>query len=211
LLLAAEPSPTRPVGRPPRDVPQGEATRQRIHRVAVELFAQRGYHGTGVAEIGKAAGVRQGALYYHIGSKEELLFQVLKAHVQESLRGELAIASSALPPAEKLKKLIAHHVSTIAKRRADVVVYLREQDKLTGERAQELQGLRAEVETLWRRVLREGAESGAFRPTDQIEVNGLLGMVNFVFYWYRPDGSMAPDEIAERFFALSLRGIHQPR
>ena len=42
---------------------------------------------------------------------------------------------------------------------------------------------------------------------DQIDVNGLLGMVNFVFYWYRPGGPMAPEEIAERFFELTLHGV----
>jgi len=208
--VAAEPSQSRPVGRPPRDVPQGEATRHRIQRVAVGLFAKQGYDGTGVAEIGRVAGVRQGALYYHIGSKEELLFQVLKAHVEESLQGEQAIVASDLDPAEKLRKLLTHHVATIAKRRAEVVVYLRDQDKLTGERARSLQRLRNEVESLWWRVFREGAEAGVFRPVDRVEVNGLLGMVNFVFYWYRADGQLGPEDIAERFYTLTLHGIHQP-
>ena len=199
----------RSVGRPPKEVPQGEATRKRIHEVAVRLFAERGYHGTGVAEIGRAAGVRQGALYYHIGSKEELLFEVLKRHVAESLRGESAIVDGDRPPAEKLRLLITHHVATIAERRDDVVIYLREQDKLTGQRADELQRLREEVESVWWRVLQEGMAAGVFRPVERVEVNGLLGLANSVFYWYRPSGPLEPEEIAERFFALAAHGIQE--
>ena len=182
-------------------------TRQRIHRVAVELFAEKGYHGTGVAEIGRAAGVRQGALYYHIGSKEELLFQVLKVHVEESLRGESAVVAGDLPPERKLEELIAHHVRTIAEHRDEVVIYLRDAGNLSGDRARELQRLRDEVEELWRQVLAEGVHAGVFRPVDQIEVNGLLGLVNTVYLWYRAAGRFAPGEIAGRFFALAFEGI----
>jgi AcrR family transcriptional regulator len=198
---------TRPVGRPPREVPQGDATRQRIVESAVELFAELGYHETGVAEIGRRAGVRQGALYYHIGSKEQLLYDVLRKHVEESLRGESAIAATDLPPEEKLARLIRHHVATVADRRAEVGIFLREQRHLTGGRARELQRLRDTVDGIWRDVLAEGVATGAFRPVDQIEVNGLLGMVNTVFLWYRPDGPMTPGQIAERFVALAVDGL----
>ncbi|MBN7300186.1 TetR family transcriptional regulator, partial [Mycobacteroides abscessus] len=53
-------------GRPPASDGDAAATRQRIMEVATDLFAEKGFHATGVAEIGSAAGVRGGALYYHI-------------------------------------------------------------------------------------------------------------------------------------------------
>lgn len=204
--MAAGPS-TRPAGRPPKDVPQGDVTRRRIREVATELFAETGYHSTGTAEIGRRAGVRQGALYYHIGSKEELLYEVLKTHVEETLRGEQAIAALDLPAEDKLERLITHQVTTIARRRDEVAIYLRERQHLTGQRADDLQQLRDEVEQIWRTVVAEGVASGAFRHVDHIEINGLLGMVNMVFYWYRPDGELGPEDIARRFVDLALRGI----
>ena len=65
-------------------------------RVAAQLFAEKGYHGTGVAEIGEMAGLQRGALYYHIGSKEDLLLVLLRRHVEESLEGEERIAGEKL-------------------------------------------------------------------------------------------------------------------
>lgn len=205
-MLAAGPS-ARPVGRPPKDVPQGDSTRRRIREVATELFAQSGYHSTGTAEIGRRAGVQQGALYYHIGSKEELLFEVLKSHVEETLRGDQTIAALDLPPTRKLEQLITHQVITIAHRRDEVAIYLRERQHLTGQRAEDLQVLRDAVEQIWRDVFAEGVADGSFRNVDHIEINGLLGMINMVFYWYRPDGRLDPEDIARRFVDLTMRGI----
>jgi AcrR family transcriptional regulator len=55
-------------------------TRERLLRAAAEVFAERGYDGTRVADIAAAAGVSNGALYAHFGSKAELLVAALRAH-----------------------------------------------------------------------------------------------------------------------------------
>ena len=198
---------TRPVGRPPKGVPQGKETRRRIVEVATELFGAHGYHGTGMAEICRLAGVRSGALYYHIGSKEELLYDVLKDHVEESLRGEAAIVAEDIPTERKLERLITHHVAVIVHRRTEVAIFLHDQHRLTRDRAIELQRLRDEVEGLWRSVIAAGVADRTFRAVDGIEVNGLLGMINNVYYWYRPDGDMTPEAIGQRFVTLALRGL----
>jgi AcrR family transcriptional regulator len=52
-----------------------------VRRIAAELFARQGYHATTVAEIGAAAGLGKGALYHHIGSKQQLLFAISSEHV----------------------------------------------------------------------------------------------------------------------------------
>jgi TetR/AcrR family transcriptional regulator, cholesterol catabolism regulator len=198
---------TRPVGRPPREVPQGEVTRVRILEVAVELFAELGYHGTGVAEIAARAGVRQGALYYHIGSKEQLLYDVIRAHVDASLQGETAIAASDLSPDAKLAELIRHHVSIMIGKRDEVGIFMREAQHLTGGRAADLQRLRDEVDAIWRDTITEGVRSGVFRAADRVEINALLGMANTVALWYRPDGPLPPERIAERIVGLALDSI----
>ncbi|MEU1391684.1 MULTISPECIES: TetR/AcrR family transcriptional regulator [unclassified Nonomuraea] len=60
-------------------------TRQRLLRAAAEAFAERGYDGTRVADIAAAAGVSNGALYAHFGSKAELLVAALRAHGRRGL------------------------------------------------------------------------------------------------------------------------------
>lgn len=189
--------------------PQGPArdTRERVLAIAARLFAEKGYHGTGVAEIGAAAGLQRGALYYHIGSKEDLLLVLLLRHVEESLEGEERIAAMDIAPAEKLRLLLRHHVQTAVQRSAESTIYMRDVSVLSGERAKQLQTVRERVENLWAAVLREGEETGVFRHSDSVIVNGLLSFANFTFLWYRRRGRLSPEEVADRYAELLLDGL----
>lgn len=60
-------------------------TRDRLLRAAADVFARRGYDGTRVADIAAEAGVSNGALYAHFGSKSELLVAALRKHVPHRL------------------------------------------------------------------------------------------------------------------------------
>lgn len=174
---------------------------------AIDLFSQNGFHGTGVAEIGKAVGLGSGALYYHMGSKEELLWDVLRTHIEEALVEAEAIAGADYAPVEKLRLLIQDHVRTIAAHQREVAIYIRDGDALTGERATQLQELRDRVQAAWQHVLTEGYQAGQFHTDDHVVVNGLLGMVNMVYRWYRPEGKDTPEEIASKFSETIVSGL----
>lgn len=194
----------RTAGRPPNG--EGD-TRERVLQIAAQLFAEKGYHGSGVAEIGEIAGLQRGALYYHIGSKEDLLLVLLQRHVEESLEGEERILASDLDPAQKLRELLRHHVRTATERRAEATIYMRDVGALSGARARQLQALRERVEQVWRSVVEEGEAAGIFRKSDPVIINGLLSFANFVFMWYRPGGRLTPDEIADQYANVLLDGL----
>jgi AcrR family transcriptional regulator len=67
-----------------------EETRERLLSAAADAFAQRGYDGTRVADIAQAAGVSNGALYAHFGSKAELLVAALRVHGKKLLADQFA-------------------------------------------------------------------------------------------------------------------------
>jgi AcrR family transcriptional regulator len=76
-------------------------TRERLLRAAAEVFAERGYDGTRVVDIAAAAGVSNGALYAHFGSKAELLVAALRAHGRQEL-ADLLAADPSRPVTELL-------------------------------------------------------------------------------------------------------------
>ncbi len=185
-----------------------ESTRDRILRVAAERFAQKGYHATGVAEIGDAAGIKRGALYYHIGSKEDLLYQLSRRHVEEALsRGQVVVAE-ADGAVDKFRVLVREHLRTLAARRDEVTVVMHEMYALTGDRAKQLNLLRSQYEQLFAAVLREGVVEGVFRSAERIEVLGVLSMLNYTYVWLDPKGPISVDEIAQRLTDLILFGAH---
>ncbi|MET7771886.1 TetR/AcrR family transcriptional regulator [Nocardia sp. NPDC005366] len=200
-------APARRRGRPPSSESTAGDTRGRIVEAAVELFAEKGFHGTGVAEIGDRADVQRGALYYHIGSKEELLWQILHDYIRLMLIDAERIADSCDDPITQLRALIASHVGLIIEHRREVAIQLRDVTALTGDRGAELQELRDRVQHCWQRVIDAGHAAGLLRTDDHVVTNGVLGMLNTVTYWYRPHGGRSPDEIAAILAATILDGV----
>lgn len=174
---------------------------------AVELFAEKGFHGTGVAEIGDRAGVQRGALYYHIGSKEELLWQILRDYIHLMLTDAQRIARGTDEPISKLRKLIHSHVGLIIEHRREVAIQLRDVTALTGDRGEELQEMRDGVQECWQRVIDAGHAMGVLRTNDHVVTNSVLGMLNMVTFWYRPHGGHSPSEIADILASTVLDGI----
>ncbi|MGK8524207.1 TetR/AcrR family transcriptional regulator [Nocardia asteroides] len=200
-------APSRRRGRPPATESTASDTRERIVRAAIELFAERGFHGTGVAEIGERADVQRGALYYHIGSKEELLWQILRDYIQLMLADAERIADGPDDPVTKLRELIHSHVRLIIRHQREVAIQVRDVGALTGERAAQLQDLRDRVQHCWQRVVDAGHARGLLRTDDHVVTNSVLGMLNMVSFWYRPHGDRSPGEIAGILATTLLDGV----
>ncbi|WP_069160933.1 TetR/AcrR family transcriptional regulator [Nocardia altamirensis] len=200
-------APARRRGRPPATESTAGDTRARIMRAARDLFAEKGFHGTGVAEIGDRADVQRGALYYHIGSKEELLWQILHDYIQLILVDAERIVAADDDPITKLRSLIHSYVGLIIEHRREVAIQLRDVTALTGERGAQLQELRDQVQHRWQRVIDDGHAAGLLRTDDHVITNSVLGMLNSVTLWYRPHGEHSPAEIADLLATTFLDGV----
>lgn len=110
-------------------------------------------------------------------------------------------------PIVKLRKLIHSHVGLIIEHRREVAIQLRDVTALTGERGEELQEMRDEIQACWQRVIDAGHAAGLLRTDDHVVTNSVLGMLNMVTFWYRPHGGRSPDEIADIVASTILDGI----
>ncbi|MGW5437350.1 TetR family transcriptional regulator [Nocardia asteroides] len=200
-------APVRRRGRPPATDRGAADTAARIRAAALELFAERGFHATGVAEIGARADVQRGALYYHIGSKEELLWEILGEYTRLLLADAERIVGAGADPVATLRLLVRSHVELIVTHRRAVAVHLRDADALSGARAAELQQLRDRLQQLWQEVIDAGYAAGRLRTADHIVTNGLLGMLNSLGFWYRERGAHSPAEIADILTDTVLSGL----
>ncbi|MEV6772288.1 TetR/AcrR family transcriptional regulator [Nocardia sp. NPDC051030] len=202
--------PARRRGRPPASEASPGETRERIMRAGMELFAEKGFHATSVGEIGERAGIQRGALYYHIKSKEELLFQIRRGYTAHMLEAAEQIAGADDEPMAKLRNLIRSHVRLIIEHRHEVTIALRDAGALTGERQADLQELRDGIQQCWQRVVDEAYAAGRLRTNDHVVTNSMVAMLNMVSAWYRPDGEHTPDQIADILTLTLLDGVSTP-
>ena len=88
-----------------------------------------------------------------------------------------------------------------------MVIFQRDRDAVTGERALVLQEMLDGVADQWRRVVREGHQAGAFTTADPVVINALLTVVNMTHVWFREGGEKSPREVADTLADLAFTGL----
>jgi AcrR family transcriptional regulator len=186
----------------------GTQTRDRIVRVAYELLLTRSYLGFSFQDVADRVGIRKASLYHHVRKKEDLLFAIHEALVDELIDETLAVSSSSASPAEKVRELLHLTMRFIARNRDGVAVFLSERHAVTGERWQALVVKRDLYERMVSQIVTEGRGSGEFADLPpELVAKALLGMANWAYTWFRQDGPLSADEVGEVFAAIALRGL----
>ena len=186
---------------------KGAMTMERILHTAAELFARNGYHATGLSELGEAVGLGRGALYYHIGSKENLLYELSVRHVEEMVAYGEKVLQSPLGAEERFRRLSRKLMRVIADNLPELTVFFREINSFSGQRHDRMVELRARFEHVWLQVLSDAEAEGVFQHGDNLTVKAVLGMHNYSYLWIDPEGALSPEEIADRFCDLLLHGL----
>ena len=191
--------------------PEAGAVRPDIIEAATRIFSERGYHAASMAEIADAVGIRKASLYHHVRKKEDLLFAIHEALIEELIAETRTVASSSATPAEKVAELLRVTMGFIARNRDGVTVFLSERHAVTGERWQTLVIKRDLYERMVSQIIADGKSEGAFvdLPSDLV-AKALLGMVNWGYTWFQIGGPLSADEVADVFGQVALRGI-EPR
>lgn len=147
-----------------------------ILRAAAHLFAERGYNGVSLEDIGAAVGVSGPAVYRHFAGKQALLGAVLVAVSEDLVLGGTDVAEATAGASERMRALIAFHVE-FALSHADVirvhdqeVAHLADDDRAAVRRLQ-----RAYIE-LWIRTLAPLIDAA---PDElRLRVQACFGLIN---------------------------------
>jgi TetR/AcrR family transcriptional regulator, cholesterol catabolism regulator len=192
----------------PRRSAKWQARREAIVDTSAVLFARRGYHATGIAELCAANDLGKGALYHYIGSKEELLAAIHDRVMDEVMLGADRALDAGGSPSKQLAMLGDELLDVIARYPDHVWVFLHEFPALTGERAEQFRVRRREYERRVETVLQAGIDSGDFRDLDpRLTTLAWLGMHNYTYLWLKPGGPLSARDVAEQFGDLFIRGI----
>jgi AcrR family transcriptional regulator len=184
--------------------------RDALVQIAAELFAEQGYRATTVRHIGDAAGVLSGSLYHHFDSKETILDELLSSYLEELLDTYGTIVTAGDDPAATLRELVRASFRSLSEHRAAVTVLQNERNYLrTLPRFGYLTKSEEEVRRTWIAVLRDGISAGDFRKDQDpvVTYRFLRDSVWVAVRWFRADGPLSADELADHYLALIFEGL----
>jgi AcrR family transcriptional regulator len=184
-------------------------SRADVVAAAGKLFAERGYHGTSMRDLGRELGLLGSSLYAHVESKQDLLVEVVEEGArlfQES--ADRAVLHEGMAR-DRLRALVASHVAVVLDNPDVVRTFLNEARMLDEEHRSRVIGARDRYEHAFRDVIAAGVAEGSFRRDVDPKITSILvlSILNAVERWYRPLGVMGRDELVDRLTDFALVGL----
>jgi len=189
-------------------------SRQEILRTAARLFQQRGYDATSMNDVAAALKLSKGGLYHHFQSKDEILFEIMDHAMQITEERVVNPVRGIADPEERLRALIRLHIGVVlSPRDREITVMLHENHPLPpllrkriNSRKKDyihfLENLMAEVQ-----IKSRNANQSKARVSPRAAAFALLGMINWIYQWYKPEGELQAQTLVPQFTELIFGGI----
>ena len=173
--------------------------RAELIREAGRLFRDKGYAATTVRDIAAAVGMRSGSPFYHFKSKQELLKAVVLEGMQAALAAIEDVVARRLDPRATFQALIRAHFDTILEHGGDFVpVLLHDWRSLSDESRAEIVAIKDRYEAIWQKTLKDLQRAGLIRDDSRLARLLIFGSINWTAQWYRADGKLSIDQLAEK-------------
>jgi TetR/AcrR family transcriptional regulator, cholesterol catabolism regulator len=183
--------------------------RQEILRAAARLFQQQGYDATSMNDVAAALKLSKGGLYHHFQSKDEILFHIM-SHAMDITEGRVINVVRRIEGAEeRLRTLIRLHIEVVlSEEDREITVMLHENHPLPTALRRKINGRKKDyvhfVENLVADVQRQ--RNSTSQVTPRAAAFALVGMINWIYQWYRPDGSLTGDALVRQYTDIFFRG-----
>jgi TetR/AcrR family transcriptional regulator, cholesterol catabolism regulator len=193
-------------------------SRQEILRTAARLFQQHGYDATSMNDVAAALKLSKGGLYHHFQSKDEILYEIMNHAMQITEERVLNPVRSIADPADRLRALIRLHIEVVlSPRDREITVMLHENHPLPPALRKRINSRKKDYVHFLEKLM---AEVQANAPGNLGKVHhakakvspraaafALLGMINWIYQWYKPEGDLQAQNLIPQFTDLIFGGI----
>ena len=181
--------------------------REEILRVSAQIFREKGFRATSLQEVADHFGVRRPAIYYWFPSKVDILVEIHRRFFAELTTQLERVEALDVGADEKLASVLTGQVELFAASIAELAVFIGNEVELPDDARREAQLLKRRYQQALEKIYATGVAEGMFAALDpHIAINALLGMTNWMYRWYRQDGTRSADEIAEIIKRLACHG-----
>lgn len=175
---------------------------------AAAIFAQQGYAATSIGDIATACECSKSRLYHYFDGKEAILRGILTTHVDSLLEQCRHVLYGSREPKERFLQLVRVFLTIYAHSRNQHVVLLTCLDALPPEPRNELIAKQRELIAYVRDALLQlRPDMAQNRSIAHVDTMLFFGMINWTYTWYKADGKVSPEELAERTVEVFLNGF----
>ena len=187
-------------------------SRQDILRTAARLFQQRGYDATSMNDVAAALKLSKGGLYHHFQSKDEILFNLMDHAMDITQQRVIDPVRGIADPEQRLRMLIRLHIEVVlSERDREITVMLHENHPLPPALRRRINSRKKDyvhfMENLIAEVQRARQSKGIVSP--RAAVFALLGMINWIYQWHKPEGTLQGEQLAHQYTAIFFAGAFQ--
>lgn len=184
-------------------------TRDDVIEAAGRLFAERGYHGTSMRDLGKALGLHGSSLYSHVTSKAALLVAVVERGAGLFAAAAEAAMAADLEPSERLRALIRGHIDVVLDHSDETRTFLNEASALDRAHRRKVVEYRDAYEAAFRSTIAAAVDEGAFRADTDVPLASIftLSILNAVDRWYDDRGRIDREQLADAIHAAVVTGL----
>jgi AcrR family transcriptional regulator len=203
---SANASPWEPAG---TRAQQREVKRNAVLQTAAQLFNERGFHATSLDDIAERLNVSKPTLYYYVESKDQILLECVRTALDLMHDGIEAVRAAGGSAIAQLKACMRIYTGVVTQDFGMCVIRIGE-DPLPEPLKTELRQLKAGIDQQFRRLIADGVAEGALAPCDpKMAAFMIAGALSWVGRWYRGDGQLTPEQIADQGIDLLLNGVLQ--
>jgi TetR/AcrR family transcriptional regulator, cholesterol catabolism regulator len=208
LVLPRPPSVTpAPTGaREPRD------RHRAILETAARLICEKGYEGASIQDIAEATGLTKAGLYHYIRSKEHLLLDI-QNYGMDVFEEQVLAQVIALPdPLARLRACMDRNILLVTHGWSkEVTIILHEHATLTGEARTHINARKRRYVRFLESSFAEAVRAKKIRPVNpKVAAFAFLGMVLWIYKWFRPDGAISAEELSKEMQDLFFGGLELP-
>jgi AcrR family transcriptional regulator len=187
-------------------------SRQEILRTAARLFQQRGYDATSMNDVAAALKLSKGGLYHHFQSKDEILYEIMNHAMEITQERVLNPVRGIADPEERLRALIRLHIEVVlSPRDREITVMLHENHPLPPALRKRINIRKKDyihfLESLMSEVQEKAKNQTRGRVSPRAAAFALLGMINWIYQWYKPEGELQAQNLIPQFTDLIFGGI----
>ena len=186
--------------------------RAAMYRTIALIFRDRGFDATSVSDVARALGLTKAGLYHHFESKEALLFEIIMFGF-DKVRDEVIVPVRAIrDPEERLRQLILRHARIITRGHGAVAHLNDEMRALPAAARKQIEQRMRVYFDLVRDTLGELHAAGRLQSVDRtVATFSLIGVILWLPRWFRQDGRLSQEQVAEQVVKIALGGLIRSR